>query len=198
MKKYLLIIAILALFSWDALAQTNDLTSFNTERLQVNKVGMIVLGSWALGNMATNGVMLTNPSSNEQAHFYRMNIFWNVVNLGLAIPGLRHSIITDPESLSLAQTVAEYGSMKRIVLMNAALDVAYITGGVLMKEMAKTRENKRDILRGYDKSLVLQGGFLLAFDAVLYMALESKSKGLTSILEKVSITPESIGLVFKF
>ena len=46
MKKYLLIIAILALFSWDALAQTNDLTSFNTERLQVNKVGMIVLGSW--------------------------------------------------------------------------------------------------------------------------------------------------------
>ena len=82
--------------------------------------------------------------------------------------------------------------------MNAALDVAYITGGVLMKEMAKTRENKRDILRGYGKSLVLQGGFLLAFDAVLYMALESKSKGLTNILDKVQITPKSIGLVFKF
>lgn len=198
MKKYLFIILILGLFSWDAVAQNSDLTSFNTERLQVNKVGMIVLGSWALGNMVTNGVLLSNPSSNEQAHFYRMNIFWNVVNLGLAIPGLRHSIITDPESLSLAETVAEYGSMKRIVLMNAALDVAYITGGVLMKEMAKTRANKRDILRGYGKSLLLQGGFLLAFDAVLYMALASKSKGLTNILEKVSITPESIGLVFKF
>lgn len=82
--------------------------------------------------------------------------------------------------------------------MNAALDVAYITGGFLMKEMAKTRENKRDILRGYGKSLILQGGFLLAFDAVLYMALQSKSKGLTNILEKVSITPESIGLVLRF
>lgn len=198
MKKYLFIILILGFFSWDAVAQSSDLTSFNTERLQVNKVGMIVLGSWALGNMATNGVLLSNPSSKEQAHFYRMNIFWNVVNLGLAIPGLRHSIITDPESLSLAQTVAEYGSMKRIVLMNAALDVAYITGGVLMREMAKTRANKRDILRGYGKALVLQGGFLLAFDAVLYMALASKSKGLTNILEKVSITPESIGFVFKF
>ena len=66
-----------------------------------------------------------------------MNIFWNVVNLALAVPGLRHSMITDPGSLSLAETVAEYGAMKRIVLMNAALDVAYITGGFLMKEMAK-------------------------------------------------------------
>ncbi len=198
MKKYLFIIVILAFFSWDAIAQTNDLTSFNTERLQVNKVGMVVLGSWALGNMATSGVLLNNPSSNEQAHFYRMNIFWNVVNLALAVPGLRYSMITDPSTLSLAETVAEYSSMKRIVLMNAALDVAYITGGVLMKEMAKTRESKRDILRGYGKSLVLQGGFLLVFDAVLYLALDSKSKGLTNILEKVTITPESVGLVFRF
>jgi len=198
MKKYLFVFIILALFSWDAIAQTTDLTTFNTERLQVNKVGMIVLGSWALGNMATNGVLLSNPSSNERAHFYRMNIFWNVVNLALAVPGLRHSMITDPSSLSLAETVAEYSSMKRIVLMNAALDVAYITGGFLMKEMAKTRDKKRDILRGYGKSLILQGGFLLAFDAVLYMALQSKSKGLTNILEKVTITPDSIGLAFRF
>lgn len=198
MKKYLLIILILGLFSWDAIAQTNDLTSFNTERLQVNKIGMVALGSWALGNIATNGILLNNPSSNEQAHFYRMNIFWNVVNLALAVPGLRYSMITDPSSLSLAESVAEFSSMKRVVLMNAALDVAYITGGFLMKEMAKTRENKRDILRGYGKSLILQGGFLLAFDAVLYLALESKSKGLTNILEKVTITPESVGLVFKF
>ena len=145
MKKYLLIIAILALFSWDALAQTNDLTSFNTERLQVNKVGMIVLGSWALGNMATNGVLLTNPSSNEQAHFYRMNIFWNVVNLGLAIPGLRHSIITDPESLSLAQTVAEYGSMKRIVLMNAALRCSLYHGWCLNEGNGEDAEKTKEI-----------------------------------------------------
>lgn len=198
MKKYYLVILVIVLFSWDAIAQTNELTSFNTERLQVNKIGMIVLGGWALGNMATNGALLSNPSSNKQAHFYRMNIFWNVVNLGLAIPGLRHSIITDPAALSLVESSAEFHRMGKILLMNAALDVAYITGGFLMKEMAKTRPKKQDILTGYGKSLVLQGGFLLAFDAVLYLALQSKVNGLTSILDKISITPESIGLVLKF
>ncbi|MFY0591224.1 DUF6992 family protein [Roseivirga sp.] len=198
MKKYLLVISIFVLFTIDAVAQTNELTHFNTERLHVNKIGMIVLGGWALGNMATNGALLRNPSSNEQAHFYRMNIFWNVVNVALAVPGLRHSLITDPSSLSLAETTAEFHQMSKILLMNAALDVAYITGGYLMREMAKNRPKKQDILRGYGKSLILQGGFLLAFDAVLYLALQSKSKGLTNILDKVSITPESIGLVFKF
>ncbi|OEJ99677.1 DUF6992 family protein [Roseivirga misakiensis] len=198
MKKYLLVISIFTLFTFDAVAQTSELTEFNQERLHVNKIGMMVLGGWALGNMATNGVLLRNPSSNEQAHFYRMNIFWNVVNLALAVPGFRHSIITDPSSLSLAETTAEFHQMSKIVLMNAALDVAYITGGYLMREMAKTRPNKQDILRGYGKSLILQGGFLLAFDAVLFLALQSKSKGLTSLLDKVTITPESVGLVFRF
>jgi len=198
MKKYFIIIIIFTLFSIDAIAQTSELTQFNTERLQVNKIGMVVLGGWALGNMATNGVLLSNPGSNEQAHFYRMNIFWNVVNLALAVPGLRHSIITDPSALSLAETTAEFHQMSKIVLMNAALDVAYITGGVLMKEMAKTRPNKQDILRGYGKSLVLQGGFLLAFDVVLYLALQAKSKGLANILDKVTIGPESVGFIFRF
>lgn len=186
------------MFSWDAIAQTNELTAFNTERLQINKIGMIVLGGWALGNMATSGALLSNPSSNEQAHFYRMNIFWNVVNLGLAIPGLRHAMITDPAALSMVESTAEFNRMNKTLLINAGLDVAYVTGGFLMKEMAKTRPKKQDILRGYGKSLVLQGGFLIVFDVVLYLALQSKSKGLTSILDKVSITPESIGLVFKF
>lgn len=198
MKKYFLLFTLLICFSWDAMAQTNELTEFNTERLQVNKISMIVLGSWALGNMGTNSLLLRNPSSNEQAHFYRMNIFWNVVNLALAIPGLRHSIITDPSTIHLAETVSEYHQMGKIVLMNAALDVAYITGGFLMKEMAKTRDRKRDILNGYGKALILQGGFLLAFDIVLFTALQTKSGQLTNILEHLSVTPNSIGLVFRF
>ena len=85
-----------------------------------------------------------------------MNIYWNIVNLALAIPGLRHSLITDPASLSLAETVSEYHQMGKIVLFNVALDVAYITGGYLMKEMAKSREKNRNILDGYGRALILQ------------------------------------------
>lgn len=196
-KKLLFVLVLFCIFTVDALAQ-QSLGEFNQERLQVNKIGMIVLGSWAIGNMGVNGLMLRDPSSNEQGHFYRMNIFWNVVNLGLALPGLRYSIITDPSTLNLAETVNEYHQMSKILLMNAGLDVAYITGGFLMKEMAKTREKKRDILRGYGRSLILQGGFLLAFDVIMFSVLQSQNKALTNFFEHVQVGANSIGLVLKF
>ena len=196
-RKLIFLFAILFLFTFDALAQ-QELAGFNQERLQINKIGMFVLGGWALGNMGTNGVLLSNPSSNEQAHFYRMNIFWNLVNLGLALPGLRYSIITDPASLNLAETVGEYHQMSKILLMNAGLDVAYITGGFLMKEMSKTRPQKQDILKGYGRSLILQGGFLLVFDIIMFGILQTKNDDLTRLMEHVSVTGNSVGLVWKF
>lgn len=171
---------------------------FNQERLQVQKIGMLTLGSWAVGNMAVNGGLLINPSSSEQAHFYRMNIFWNVVNLGLAIPGLRYAMITDPASLTLAESAADFHQMGKILLLNVGLDVAYVTGGFLMKEMAKSRAQKKDILRGYGRSLILQGGFLLAFDIALYAILHSKSPQLNQLLEVVSFNGSSLALTFRF
>jgi len=197
-KRYIPLVIFLLLCSFDLVAQDLGLMQFNEERLQVQKVGMITLGSWALGNMALNGALLVNPSSSEQAHFYRMNIFWNVVNLGLAIPGLRYSLITDPASLSLTESAADYHQMGKILMLNVGLDVAYITGGFLMKEMAKTRENKREILRGYGRSLILQGGFLLAFDLVLVGILQSKSPQLDALLDVVSFNGSSLALTFRF
>lgn len=198
MKKSIFLTLFMVFITFQVMGQSSDLTSFNTDRLQVNKIGMIALGSWAIGNFAVNGLALRNPSSAEQAHFYRMNIYWNVVNLALALPGLRYSIITDPSTIGLAETVGEYHQMSKILLMNAALDVAYVTGGFLMKEMAKTRANKQDILNGYGKSLILQGGFLLAFDVVLFTALQTKSAALNNILETVTVNANGIGLTLRF
>ena len=198
MKRILFIASLTVLFTFDAWSQTDDLTSFNTDRLQVNKIGMIVLGSWALGNMGTNAALLRNPSSAEQGHFYRMNIFWNVVNLALAVPGLRHSLITDSASLSMAETLSEYHQMGKVLIFNAGLDIAYITGGFLLKEMAKTREKKRDIMTGYGRSLILQGGFLLAFDIVLFTVLQTKNSRLLNLLSNVNIDGNGIGLALKF
>lgn len=197
MKKSLFLTVLMCFVTFQAMGQDADLLQFNTERLQVNKAGMLVLGSWALGNIGVNA-LLTRNASGSDAHFYRMNIYWNVVNLALAVPGLRHSLITDPASLNLAESVSEYYQMGKILLINAGLDVAYITGGFLMKEMAKTRENKFDILNGYGRSLILQGGFLLVFDLILYTALQAKGDGLTKILEAVQLSPTGIGLTLTF
>lgn len=197
MKKSLLFTLILCFVAFQVMGQNSDLLQFNTDRLQVNKTGMLVLGSWAIGNIGINA-FLTRNASGSDGHFYRMNIYWNVVNLALAIPGLRHSLITDPAGLNLAETVSEYHRMGKILLLNAGLDVAYMAGGFLMKEMAKTRSNKFDILNGYGRSLILQGGFLLAFDLILYTALSSKGSQLDKILEAVKLVPGGIGLTITF
>lgn len=198
MKKSLILTLFLVFITFQALGQSSDLTAFNADRLELNKVGMIVLGSWAVGNFATNAALLRNPNSKEQGHFYRMNIYWNVVNLALAVPGLRNSLITDPSSISLTESIGDYHQMGKVLLINAGLDVAYITGGFLMKEMAKTRPNKQDLLNGYGKSLILQGGFLFAFDVVMYGLLQSKSESLNKILETVTVNADGLSLVFRF
>ena len=195
MKRSFFITCCLCLVVFTLNGQTDALAQFNTERLQVNKVGMMVLTGWAVSNIGVNA-FLTRNASGSNGHFYRMNIYWNIVNLALAVPGLRHSLITDPTAISMAETVAEYHQMGKILIFNAALDVAYITGGFLMKEMAKSREKKRNILDGYGRSLILQGGFLLVFDAVLFTVLQLKNKDLTRILETIqpATTGGSVGL----
>ena len=201
MKRSLFLTVFMVFLAFQAWGQTDALTQFNTERLQVNKVGMIVLTSWAVGNIGVNG-FLTRNSSGSDGHFYRMNIYWNIVNLALAVQGLRYSLLTDPTSLDLAETVGAYHQMGKIVLFNAALDVAYITGGFFMKELSKNNEKRRDILDGYGRSLILQGGFLLVFDAILYAAIQSKSSSLTRILETVQPVSSGggvgLGLTFTF
>lgn len=198
MKRYLPLLLFFMLCSFDVYAQDLGLVNFNEERLHIQRVGMLTLGGWALGNMAVNGALLANPSSNEQGYFYRMNIFWNVVNLGLAVPGYLGVMGTDPASLSLVESAQEFHRMNKILLVNVGLDVAYITGGFLLKEMAKTRPNKEDMFRGYGRSLLLQGGFLLAFDIALVALLETKSPQLNQLLEVVSFGGTSVALTFRF
>lgn len=184
--------------SFSLFAQELELLEFNQERLGIQKVGMLTLGSWALGNMAINGALLDNPTSNEQGHFYRMNIFWNLVNLGLAVPAYIGAMKTDPNAMQLMESAQEFHRMNKILFVNVGLDVAYITGGFLLKEMAKSRPNKPDMFRGYGRSLILQGGFLLLFDIALVSILESKSTQLNQLLESVSFTGSSVALTFTF
>lgn len=142
-----------------------DLESWNKTRLAVQRSGMIVLGSWALANFAVSGFFMTR-TQDRTYFFHQMNVFWNVVNLGIASVGLI-SAIRAPVDLTLEQTLGEYGNFTRILLINAGLDVLYITGGLLLHLKGGASEKHGTRLSGYGLSLILQGGFLLIFDAVL-------------------------------
>jgi hypothetical protein len=92
---------------------------------------------------------------------------WNTVNLGIAVFGYMNAINSNSVEMTNLQILKDYASLQNFLLLNAGLDVAYIMTGFFLKEKSKN-STKKDILKGYGNSLLLQGGFLLLFDVVLY------------------------------
>jgi hypothetical protein len=141
--------------------------SFEISRQVTNKTGMIVLGSWAVGNILL-GAYGNYKASGDTKYFHQFNAMWNVVNLGIAAFGYFNAAGSDPNSMTATQILNEYNSLQNFLLLNAGLDVAYMVTGLYLKERAKNSSNA-ERLRGYGNSLLLQGGFLLAFDVALYL-----------------------------
>jgi hypothetical protein len=186
---------LLLLCSSLLLAQDVNLEEFNHERLRINRVGMGILGSWAIGNIAVSGISILNTKGEAKA-FHQMNTGWNVVNLAIAGFGY-YSALRGETDLSLLESLQEHESMKQILLLNAGLDAAYIAGGFYLMERAKNSSNKEQ-LRGFGKSVILQGGFLLLFDGIMFYLHNRHGK--SAIYENVALaaTPDGIGIVFNF
>lgn len=148
--------------------------SLNSSRIAINKTAMFTLGAWALGNIAANSTLLalqSNLPSTERGsayYFQQMNIFWNVVNLGLAVSGLYGAYTESPAGISLFESIDKQSSLERILLLNAGLDCAYITAGAWMLERSTNKQDASSLWKGYGQSLLLQGAFLLVFDIVVY------------------------------
>ena len=89
-------------------------------------------------------------------------------------------------------------SFRRKLWFNAGLDVADYVGGFYLLEKAKSDEEQANRWRGYGRSLLLQGGFLLAFDTVLYLVVRSQAESLNNIIEKLSVGPQRLGFIHRF
>lgn len=139
---------------------------FEKSRQNINQNAMLVLGSWAVGNILL-GTYGNFKAKNEAKYFHQFNAFWNTVNLGIAAFGYFNAINSNPANLTNLEILKEYSSLQNFFLLNAGLDVAYIMTGFYLKEKSKNSA-KSDMLRGYGNSLLLQGGFLFLFDVALY------------------------------
>jgi hypothetical protein len=193
--KYLLFFVFYFFLLSATIAQSNaELRSFNQKRLQTNKIGMLTLGSWALINIGT-GSVVARQATGSNKHFHQMNAYWNVVNLALAGFGYYGSASADPASFNLFSSVKEHYSMEKILLLNAGLDAAYIATGLYLTERAKNSTSQADRLKSFGQSIMLQGGFLLVFDAAMYLIHNSHVNQLKGILDNISFTGNSVGLI---
>jgi len=169
-----------------------QVTNFQKEFNSINEHLMLGLGSYALANFAISGAGYFYSDDESSKRFHEMNVMWNTVNIGLALPGYikarRGGQPMTREELLKAQKKTE-----SIFLFNDVLDVGYIAAGIWMREVAPNQLDQENLFKGYGNSLILQGSFLLVFDAVAYYIHHTHGKNLPA-LEKVSLSTTGLGV----
>lgn len=171
-------------FSGFLLAQNNQqyLIDFNQQRINHQRRAMTVLGGWAIGNIAL-GAALSSRHSGPEKHFHQMNAYWNVVNLGIAGLGYLAAAKEDPTLLDFYQTNSKHFSFQKVLLFNAGLDIGYVLGGFYLKERARRGGEHADRLQGFGNAVILQGGFLFAFDLLNVLISDRYGQQLELIME---------------
>jgi len=165
--KTFFIFILMFVSSW-ALAQHIDnhldFQNIYKQHIHINKSGMWILGGWAGCNIFLSGFFLFKTQG-ESKYFHLMNVAWNAINLCIAGFGLYDAYTL--EFTSPQQTLNLNLKMQKILLFNTGLDVGYIMTGFFLMEKAKNTQKLPERLSGFGKSVVLQGVFLLVFDAVM-------------------------------
>jgi hypothetical protein len=199
MKKYCLLFLMLLLsFHFAVSQETADVAiEWRDDLVGFQRTGMVVLGSWAVGNIAVSGYRMSQ-TRDASYHFHQMNVFWNTVNLGIALGGYFGAPSLEA-SLTSYEMLDEYHRFSKILVFNTGLDVAYVMTGLYLRERSGNVKKHAQRLKGYGNSLLLQGGFLFAFDLVLVLLNETSIRDMmTSGHFQMALTPVGAGMRLVF
>lgn len=169
-----------------------SLPEFSRQRIQHQRIIGYSLGSYALANIAVSAVA-AGQTAGETSQFHRMNVYWNLVNLGIAGVGLIGARKQKPNTESLKDAVSRHNQMKKVLAINAGLDVLYVAGGAYLAGRDSNPETA-DRNRGFGKAIIVQSGFLLVFDVVNCLIFKGRDKQRDALIQA---TPNGIGLVLK-
>jgi hypothetical protein len=171
--------------------QAQTLDEINGVRFRHTKNSSIALTSWGAANIIGGTIgYYSSPDVGSMKHFYEMNVYFNIVNLGLGIPGL-FAKRDKQMGLSFEQTVKQQQQIETVYLVNGVLNLTYITAGFWMREFSKSRSDLTDQNRwlGFGNSMIVQGGFLLLFDFINYGLHKHNGKKLDSHWQKLTFSP---------
>jgi hypothetical protein len=166
--------------------------TFYRQSLKIQNTGMYILGSWAVANIAAGGYGWAQHSG-ERARFDQMNLFWNVVNLSIAGVALYNNYNTEISLMARDEIIDNHTRIEKILLINTVLNVGYIGTGLVMRHYSTKYHERRDLLRGYGSSIILQGSFLFVFDLMLYGFMRAQRLEFMNNLQ-LSVSPEMTGI----
>lgn len=121
--------------------------------------------AWGVGSTLLGTLML--PFAGFWRHFGMQAAAWGAIDAALAIAGRRRALLRAEAlaSQSIDEEVAarEAEQFRRILLVNAGLDLLYIAAGLLTALRFRGRPDRV----GLGTGIAVQGLFLLIFDALL-------------------------------
>ncbi|MEQ8357998.1 MAG: hypothetical protein RH860_00825 [Cytophagales bacterium] len=194
-RSLFLIAALSALFINFCISQSLEEVNKTANRKVKN--GMLVLGSWAIANIAYAPIAAAN-SNGETKYFHQMNGYWNLINLGLSGAGFISSLKYDASARNLKNSIKEHSRLEKTLLFNAGLDLGYIAGGFYLRERALNANQRKDMLEGFGKSIVLQGAFLFVFDLSFYLYLKGHDRLYSNLISNIEIHPNGLGFKYRF
>ncbi len=157
-----------------------DASAWAGHHFQRKAEAMTVLSGWGAANVLAGGVGALVSDDEELRQFHLMNAGWGAINLGLGLLGRRSATADRRASHPLDEAYADLRRTEKILLFNAGLDVAYIAGGAYLLQRAKLDGvDDPERLRGFGKSIVLQGAALMAFDLLAYRHLHRSEASLS-------------------
>ena len=190
----LMLTALFGLASLQGQGIDPELLAYNQVSLDHQRTAMLTLGGWAVLNIGS-GLALRGSASGSTKHFHEMNALWNTVNLAIAGFGYYSAVTADPSGWDLATSLSKHQNFQKVLLFNAGLDVGYVFAGLYLTERAKRPDVDADRMKGFGNSIMLQGGFLFAFDVVNYF-IASKLNGTLPLT--LGASGDGLGLLFKF
>lgn len=171
---------------------------FNEKRNMLEKNSMLLLSSWAIANIISGSIGWF-ATADESAYFHQMNAGWNLVNFGLGISGYLRAKNEEYADYDLQKSLTAQRRVNNAFLFNTALNGTYMTLGLLLKERAINSPDQAFMLNGYGNALLLQGGFLLLFDATNFILHNrNRKRRLDPITLDLSIKGNALGVVFNF
>ncbi len=171
------------------------LDSFNYEREKIGSNSMFVLGGWSVANIIVSGAALTDTKG-EAYYFHEMNVLWNLINLGIAIPGYLGTIKRRNNILNPSETIKKQMATEKLYLINGIMDVSYIFMGYYCYTLGDKYPLGANMLHGFGHSFMMQGTFLLINDILIAMIHGGHyKKKLAPILEKLTFSGNGVGLV---
>jgi hypothetical protein len=118
-----------------------------------------VLGCWAVGSLLVGAALSLRPATRG---FGRQTAAWGAVDGAIALVGARRRAARGP---------TDPARLRRVLLVNAGLDVGYLAAGVALLRLPAARARG---LGGDGLAVIVQGGFLLLLDSVAARALRPR------------------------